>query len=86
MVFVDHQGDRSLEECANALSNGINSLKAIVYISVLHSASRGAYPFYEPVEGNDYHSLLKQVDGSIPLTPSIAKKLSRNVNIWNHEQ
>ncbi len=83
---IDRQGERVFDECKNALLDRFKDLKAIVHISSLQSISQGGHPFYEPVDGNVYHSLLKQADGTIPLTSSIAKKISRNVEVCHLKQ
>jgi len=80
-VSIDRQGERPIDEAKNTLLNRFDALKAIVYISSRESISNDAYPHYNPVDNNEFHSLLKQPDGSIPLTPKIAKKLSRSVLI-----
>lgn len=80
-VSADRQGERSIGESIDAMLNRFDVLKAIAYISSEDSIAVGAHPYYEPVEDNHYHSVLKQADGSIPLTSSVAKKLSRAVLI-----
>ena len=76
---IDRQGGRTIEECKNALLARFNDLKAIVHLSTQESNNCGAKPFYDKQDDKVYHSILKNLDGTIPITSSVAKKLSRTV-------
>lgn len=79
---VDRQGGRTTSESAQVLFDQFLDLKAVVHISFEDSSQVGAIPHYDPIVGNVFHSILQKNDGTIPLSSSIAEKLSKKVEIF----
>lgn len=79
-VSVDRQSGRSIEESTSFLTDRFD-LKAVVHFTHLESIGYGAVAHEDAKEDNPYHCLLKREDGTLVLTDSVARKLSKNCKV-----
>ena len=77
----DKENARQFEDCMSQLRQNHPSLEVVVQITCQGAMDNAALPTADPVDGNPFHVILKNSSGSVPLTDSCARKVSRAVSI-----
>lgn len=77
----DKENGREFEECMSHLILHQPGYKVIAQITCEQVTEKSALPVPDPVDGNPFHVIVKNSDGTVPLTDGCARKISRAVSI-----
>lgn len=80
-VSVDRSGGRRDAEVVQIQLERFDNLKAVAAISALDCRNCGAFPKYDPIPNNEFHSLILDAPNSVTIKSGKARRLAKMAKV-----